>query len=414
MPVLFLITVLTFCMAIFIEKCAVGKFACYITVCLCILLLIGYKIWGNADSSIVIPIGLSFYLFQVIGYLLDVYHKKTSAEKNFIFFALYLSFFPKLVSGPLERKDNFIKQLPLLQQVSFWDKKRITSAFTYLLYGYFIKMVIADRFVLITDKLFAAPNSYDSLWLLLGAFFYTIQIYCDFAGYSFIAIGCAQLFGISLTKNFNTPYCATSISDFWRRWHISLSSWLRDYLYIPLGGSQRGRFGKCLNTLIVFIICGLWHGFGLTFLIWGLLHGLYSVIDTLLLHRGRKKTAYGAVLTFAEVAFAWIFFRADNFSSAIMYLHRLFTTGFLPSDWNTIMTSLNLNYIELIVIFAGILFLFLSDIMSSRHQLTFPEYILTKGQVPRYIVFYLLIICLFIFGMYGPGYHSEQFIYMQF
>lgn len=400
-----------------------------------VLLLCGYKYipyglgrLGLTESvpesvlvHLVMPIGLSFYLFQAIGYLVDIYKGKSRAERSFVSLSLYFAFFPKLVSGPIEREGDFLPQLKELETVRFLDRGRLSLAATYLLWGYFMKMVVADRLALTVAKLFEAPGQYDSLWLLLGMLFYTMQIYCDFAGYSCIAIGCGAIFGIRLTNNFAMPYCAKSITEFWRRWHISLSSWLRDYVYIPLGGNRKGRFRKCLNTMAVFLICGMWHGAGLNFVAWGLLHGVYSVADTLF---GRKKStgqeekkvasAARHVLTFLAVSFAWIFFRASGLKSALVYVWEMLTSGMARGSFAEGMSLLELGEVELGVIVIGILVVWIADIICSRKKEQLPELVQHKQNAVRYLVFYLLLLVIFVFGMYGPGYQAEDFIYMQF
>lgn len=364
-------------------------------------------------QQLVMPIGLSFYLFQAIGYLVDVYNGKTKAEKNFINLSLYFAFFAKFVSGPIERENTFIPQLKKLETVRFRNRGRLSTAFTYMLWGYFMKMVVADRLALTVGKIFDGAAGFDSLWLFLGMIFYTIQIYCDFAGYSYIAIGCGKIFGLNLTRNFKEPYLADSITDFWRRWHISLSSWLRDYLYIPLGGNRKGLLRKCANTIIVFLVCGIWHGAGFNFIAWGLLHGIFSVIDTLWQRAGWKRYCK-RVVTFFAVAIAWIFFRASGFGSALIYVTRMVTAGFQFSTFHETMRELSISGVEMAVIWIGIILIGVVDWLCNKKKMSLPEVIQEKENVTRYVIFYLLIIAIYIFGMYGPGYHAEDFIYMQF
>lgn len=417
LAVLVLITLFTYFSARGIDKAGscqnqtLQKVLAILSVVTCIFILTGYKYMTRFQISI--PIGLSFYMFQSIGYLVDVYRGTYSAKTNFIHFGLYLAYFPKFVSGPIEREDTFIKQLSDTANIRFWNRGRISTAVAYMLYGYFLKLVIADRLSIIVTRLFEAPGSYDSFFLVLGALFYTIQIYCDFAGYSYLAIGCSKLFGITLTTNFLAPYCSQNITEFWRRWHISLSTWLRDYIYIPLGGNRKGLFFKCLNTIIVFAICGIWHGSGLSFLVWGLLHGLYSVIHTLL-KKFRIRMPFCHITAFIEVAFAWIFFRATGLKSALFYIWNMFTAGIRPQEYPSVLENLEMTNIEIAVIIASILLMIVSDIISYRKDEPFPEFIQHMQNVGRYLVFYIMLVLLFIFGIYGPGYHSEQFIYMQF
>lgn len=392
-----------------------------------ILLLCGYKYapylamrLGTEGSgvlkiaeSLVMPVGLSFYVFQAIGYLVDLCQGKSRAEGNFIYLSCYFAFFPKLVSGPIEREQEFLPQLREIGKVKFWNRGRLSTAAAYMLWGYFMKAVVADRLAVTVDQIFAYPEIFDSFWLVLGAFLYTMQIYCDFAGYSYIAIGCGRIFGISLTQNFKAPYCAGSVTDFWRRWHISLSAWLRDYLYIPLGGNRKGLARKCANTMIVFLVCGMWHGAGVNFIAWGLLHGMYSVAESWGRSRGWKMKG-GHIFTFLAVAFAWIFFRAESFRGAMVYVGEMFTSGFHPAAWRQAAELLHLNGVEIFIIAVSVAIVWLADILCNRKHLNLPALIQRKENAARYLVFYLLFLAIFIFGIYGPGYQEGQFIYMHF
>lgn len=393
----------------------------------CLLLLVLYKYvasfiqrmgWEEALSdeivrNLMMPVGLSFYIFQAVGYLMDVMRGKSHAERNFCCLGCYFAFFPKLVSGPIERQEDFLPQIKNLKGVKFWDRGRLSAAFTYMLWGYFMKMVVADRLAVRVNIMFEIIQEFDSFWLFIGMLFYAVQIYCDFAGYSYIAVGCAKIFGIELTQNFKAPYQAENITEFWRRWHVSLSSWLRDYLYIPLGGNRKGIQRKCINTMVVFLVCGMWHGSGFRFLAWGMLHGIYSILE-ILLSKGGKKLPGGKVITFFAVAFAWIFFRAESLKQAFWYVYRMVTTGFKPERMGWALKLLELNTIEIVVIILGIVLVWVVDELCSRKKMHFPFLVQQRKNTVRYIIFYLLIISIFLFGMYGPGYHTEQFIYMQF
>ncbi len=376
-------------------------------------------------TDIVMPVGLSFYLFQAIAYLVDIYRKKEQAENNYIYLGLYLAFFVKFVSGPIERKGKFVSQLKELENVKFWDRGRLSLAFTYMLWGYFLKMVIADRLSQIVTVVFEAPGNYDSLWLVMGAVFYAVQIYCDFEGYTCIAIGCARIFGIKLTHNFRFPYRAENISDFWRRWHISLSGWLREYLYIPLGGNRRGILRKYINTMIVFVVCGMWHGTGLNYIVWGMLHGIYSIVysiwsrcKTKIFHlKVKKKEAakiVGRGLTFFLVTFAWIFFRSSGLRTGLAYVKSMVSAGVRPAEYIRWLTESGIGYIELAISILGVLVVGILDRGCERRKEYLPEWIQHGSNGKRYLVFYILVIVIFVFGVYGPGYRAEEFIYMQF
>lgn len=216
--------------------------------------------------DIVLPVGISFYTFQAVGYMIDIYRGEIPAEKNFINYALFISFFPQLVAGPIERSKNLLKQLDLEKKISF-DNFR--EGIYLMIWGFFLKIVLADRIAIYVDGAYGNIYEYGGWFLIVATVLFAIQIYCDFYGYSVIAVGAAKILGISLMGNFNAPYLATSVADFWRRWHISLTSWFKDYLYIPLGGSREGKVKKYFNKMMVFLISGLWHGADLSYVVWG-------------------------------------------------------------------------------------------------------------------------------------------------
>lgn len=421
--ILILISVSAYYVGIALEKWENKKILFTVTIVAYVLLLCiykyvpyGLKLADHMLTSLVMPIGLSFYLFQVIGYLADIYQGKVQAERDFWQLSLCFAFFAKLVSGPIEREQDFLKQIKCLEQVRFWNKGRLSTALSYLLWGYFMKMVIADRLGITVDRIFESPNGYCSMWLFLGMLFYTIQIYCDFAGYSYIAIGCARIFGIELICNFKAPYYASSITDFWRRWHISLSSWLRDYIYIPLGGNRKGDLRKYVNIMIVFTVCGMWHGAGMNFLVWGLLHGSYLVIDHLVRKSGRINLpeTVGRIITFCQVSVAWVFFRAGSLRAALFYFSSMITSEVYVMNQGQMGETPDINGIEMAVICISVGIVAVVDLICSRKKEPLPDLIQHRGNAVRYFIFYLLIIVIFVFGMYGPGYHAEDFIYMKF
>lgn len=219
--------------------------------------------------DIILPVGISFYTFQALSYTVDVYKGKLHAEKNIFRYALFVSFFPQLVAGPIERSTNLLKQIERLEDIKVWDYNRIASGCILMLWGFFQKMVIADRVAILVDTVYSNIMIYNSYELLVAAIGFSIQIYCDFSSYSNIAVGAAKIMGLELMENFNTPYFANSIQDFWRRWHISLSTWFRDYLYIPLGGGKCSKVKKYRNIMVTFLMSGLWHGANWTYVIWG-------------------------------------------------------------------------------------------------------------------------------------------------
>ena len=264
--------------------------------------------------KIALPIGLSFHTFQAMSYTIEVYRKNQKAEKNFLVYALYVMFYPQLVAGPIERPQNVLPQLHEFRAYN-WDN--VKEGLARMLWGFFKKAVIADRLAMIVERAYGHAHETSSVALFIAAMFYSFQIYCDFSGYSDIAIGAAKVMNIRLVENFNQPYLAHTISNFWSRWHTSLSSWFRDYLYIPLGGNRKGAFRHKLNVLIVFLVSGLWHGANWTFIVWGLLHGVLVVLLTWERRQeGEKRAglnlAFRIVLNFVLVTFLWIFFRSEN------------------------------------------------------------------------------------------------------
>jgi D-alanyl-lipoteichoic acid acyltransferase DltB (MBOAT superfamily) len=286
---------------------------------------------------VLLPVGISFYTFQAVGYLIDVYRGAVRAERDPVVYALFVAFFPQLVAGPIERTASL---LPQFRGEHGFDYERAVSGLRLALWGMFKKVAVADRLAVYVNGVFDAPGRYPASALALGVFFFSFQIYCDFSGYSDIAVGTARILGFDLSVNFRAPYFARSVKDFWRRWHISLSTWFKDYLYIPLGGSRTGR--ASLNLLLTFVISGLWHGAAWHFVAWGLLHGLFQVAE-----RGlggfRRKAGIAAGFrgeggfvkclqggwVFLLVSFAWIFFRANSLGEAFLIIGRL--TG-LPAE----------------------------------------------------------------------------------
>lgn len=284
-----------------------------------------------------LPVGISFYTFQTLSYTIDVYRGQIRPQRHFGIFAVYVAFFPQLVAGPIERARNLLPQFLAVHRP---DGRRIVDGLALMLWGFFLKIVIADRIAGYVNAVYNDAGSFSGLPLVVATYFFSYQIYCDFAGYSFIAIGAAEVMGFNLMENFRRPYFADSTAEFWRRWHISLSTWFRDYLYIPLGGNRRGMRRRCLNLLVVFFICGLWHGAGWTFIAWGVLHGLYligslvtgSVRAKMAEHTGiarfpRVHKVLKILITFQLTAFAWIFFRANTMADAVHVVTHLFSPG---------------------------------------------------------------------------------------
>lgn len=278
-----------------------------------------------------LPIGLSFHTFQAMSYTIEVYRGKQKAERNFVVYALYVMFYPQLVAGPIERPQNVLPQLKEFRPYN-WDN--VKEGLARMLWGFFKKVVIADRLAMVVDRTFGHTTESSSLALFIGAVFYSFQIYCDFSGYSDIALGAAKVMNVRLMENFDQPYLSRNITNFWSRWHISLSSWFRDYVYIPLGGNRKGEARRKANVFIVFLLSGLWHGANWTFIVWGALHGLLVILfhSNNLQGRSTDKTFnqrltlfFSVVANFVVVTFLWIFFRAENVSKAWDYIKRIFS-----------------------------------------------------------------------------------------
>lgn len=379
----------------------------------------------ESQFDIILPVGISFYTFQALSYTMDVYREDLKAEKNFAKYALFVSFFPQLVAGPIERSTNLIHQINDIEKNSRWDGKRSLSGLLQMIWGFFLKLVVADRLAILVNEVFNNYENYKGFQIIVAAIFFAFQIYCDFNSYSNIAIGCARIYGIDLMKNFDTPYFSQSIAEFWRRWHISLSSWFRDYLYIPLGGNRKGTVRKYINILIVFLVSGLWHGASWNYVIWGGIHGIYQIIGKLLMPIRNwivKHTAidreswthklYKIVCTFVLVDFAWIFFRADSATVAVRMIKSIFSSMNLWIFFDGEIYNLGLGRVEFgIAIFALLIVLFVSCI--EKKVKIYQKFCEQRISIQISMVFVSIIIIL-VYGIYGPSYDASQFIYFQF
>ena len=374
-----------------------------------------------------LPVGISFYTFQALGYIIDVYRNDREVENNFIRYALFVSFFPQLVAGPIERSKNLLSQIQNISKINLWNAKRVTSGAILMIWGFFMKMVIADRVSILVDTVFNNYRMYGSTELVIAAIGFTIQIYCDFGSYSMIAIGAAKIMGFTLMENFNTPYFACSIRDFWNRWHISLSTWFRDYLYIPLGGNRKGKIHKALNIMIVFFISGLWHGANWSFVVWGGIHGFYQIVaDFIKPFREKIQVKMKintncfswellqVIVTFGLVAFAWIFFRADSITDAVRYIMRIFIR---PTPWmlfNGGIFYLGLDRVEMNILVVSILLLILVDLVRYKKKITIDAFLMEQNLWFEWVSIIGFIVMIFVFGKYGPEFNAQQFIYFQF
>ena len=371
----------------------------------------GIGITGNS-LNIILPVGISFYTFQTLSYSIDVYKRKLKPTKDFIAFAAFVSFFPQLVAGPIERAENL---LPQFYKNRIFDYNKAVDGMRQILWGLFKKMVIADNAAEIANQIFNNSTNYSGSTLLLGALFFTFQIYGDFSGYSDIAIGTARLFGFNLMKNFNFPYFSRDIAEFWRRWHISLSTWFRDYLYIPIGGSKGALLMKIRNVFIIFIVSGFWHGANWTFIVWGALNAIYF-LPLLLTQKNRDnlgtvaeghslpsiKETFQMLSTFGLTVFAWIFFRAENIGHSMSIVSKIFSSSLfsIPTFEN------RGNTLEVLPL---ILFFLIVEWNGREEQYAIAQLGLNWRKSVRYAMYYAIFIALFWFG--GK---EQQFIYFQF
>ncbi|MBL7886971.1 MAG: MBOAT family protein [Flavobacterium sp.] len=358
--------------------------------------------------NVILPVGISFYTFHGLSYVIDIYYNKIKPERNFIDYAVFVSFFPLLVAGPIERATHL---LPQIQRARKFDYTTAIDGLRQILWGLFKKIVIADNCAEYANLIFNDSAHQSGSNLVLGALFFTFQIYCDFSGYSDIALGTARLFGVELLRNFAFPYFSRDIAEFWRRWHISLSTWFRDYLYIPLGGSKGGTWMKVRNTFIIFLVSGFWHGANWTFIAWGFLNALYF-LPLLLANKNRNNigiVAEGRMLpnvseifsigiTFLLTVFAWIFFRANNMTHALSYIKGIFTKSLLSMP-----TVLPYSIFALLVFFITI------EWIGREHQYALQRLGMKWPKFLRLSFYYLLIILIFAFM--GK---EQEFIYFQF
>ncbi len=346
--------------------------------------------------KIALPVGISFYTFKVVGYLIDIYRGEVAPEKHFGFFALFVSFFPQLIAGPIDRAGLLMPQLKTEQKFS---KKTFHEGLMLMLWGFFKKIVIADRLVVYVSEVFTNYSQYNGTALFLGAFFFTIQIYCDFSGYSDIAIGAAKLMGYNLMDNFKRPYFSKSLTEFWRRWHISLSSWFKDYLYLPLGGSRVSKFRWALNIVIVFAVSGLWHGAAWTFVIWGLIHGIFLIVSRIFsgIKSKIKILFFNPLVNFMIVMIAWVFFKSESITKAFFILANMWTINAFP-NWTFLVS-------EILLAFLLIVILFIIDLFIEKGCNLFGKFPYT-----RFIVYQIILLSILFLGINS----STYFIYFQF
>jgi len=387
-----------------------------------VLMHIGLNV-PRPDWNLLLPVGISFYTFQALSYTMDVYWKDINAERNFFRYALFVSFFPQLVAGPIERSKNLLSQV---NQSHEFDYDKMREGLLIMLWGYFLKLVVADRAAILVDTVYGDYAQYGGAYLIAATVLFAVQIYGDFAGYSTIAIGAAKILGFQLMDNFDCPYFSLSIGEFWRRWHISLSSWFRDYLYIPLGGNRKGNLVKYRNLLIVFFVSGLWHGAATTYVVWGLVHGIYQVIGSItrpvrdklnvLLELKPKSLGHrlvSGIVTFVLVDFAWIFFRAESLGDAVSMIQKMSGIGDISTFLKGSFYELGLSMNSLKVLLLGIVIIIFADYMKYK-GVKLREVILTQELWCRWLCYIAAFWFVLIFGVWGGSYDASSFIYFQF
>ncbi|WP_263834163.1 MBOAT family O-acyltransferase [Salinibacter sp.] len=378
--------------------------------------------------DVVLPVGISFYTFQTLAYSIDVYRGEQQPEKHLGIFALYVSFFPQLVAGPIERSQNL---LPQFKTTHTFEHERVRDGLILMAWGFFKKLVVADRLALYVDEIYNAPGEASGAQLLVATYFFAFQIYCDFSGYSDIAIGAAQVMGYDLMENFRRPYFSKSVGEFWKRWHISLSSWFKDYLYIPLGGNRVGKWHWYFNLFVVFLISGLWHGAAWTFVVWGALHGGYLIAGIVTkpwreklwvfadrwLQTRKKYTTLGfssidvstfrrwtsVLVTFHLVLLAWIFFRANTVTEAFYILEHIFSGKYTMYN----LTG-DLDRYEFLIALVSIAVMELVHLMERKVNMR--SFLSNRPMWLRYPAYLALVISILMFGQFG----AQEFIYFQF
>lgn len=368
----------------------------------------------------IIPVGISFYTLQMISYLADVYAGRITAQKNPAKFILYGMFFPQIVQGPIPRYDRLADQLYVGHS---FDERMVVGGFYKIIWGFFLKLMIADRAAVVVNEIFDNHYQYVGCYVLVAGVLYSVELYADFAACISISKGVANLFGIQLADNFNHPYLAVSVKDFWHRWHMSLSEWLKDYIYIPLGGSRKGKIRTYINLILTFAVSGMWHGAGLRFVIWGLLHALYQIVGQLTQNIQRKAAkllgldrAAGARLwirriwTFLCVMTAWIIFRAENLRTGLQMIWSMFRVRNLWIFTNDALLALGLDWKEWVVLAGSILILFVVSIKQEQ-GVEFSNVIFRQPVYVRWAMYLVAIFGIMTYGVYGMGYDSQAFIY---
>lgn len=431
--IIFLTTAVSYFAALFIEKEKEKyrkKAIMAVAVIICLGVLFFFKYFNFVSESVtnilnmftlkmtpmtlklLLPVGISFYTFQTLSYVIDVYKGDVPAESHFGKYAAFVSFFPQLVAGPIERTSNL---LPQIKEKHEFDYDKATYGLKLMAWGYLKKVVIADTLSQIVSKVYDYPQRYHGFALALATIFFTFQIYCDFSGYSDIAVGTAKMMGINLMTNFKSPYFSQSIKEFWSRWHISLSTWFRDYVYIPLGGNRVGRIRHYLNLVVTFLVSGLWHGANWTFVIWGAVHGVAQVIEDAVLPKKHKKSrgviwAVRVLFTFIFCSFTWIFFAAQTVQDAFYIISNIFVgIGDVGTYLHTGFSVLEISKIDLIFLCASMLLLIIYDYISLKKDVI--DTVSSSKSFIRWCVYCMFALWIII---NLPVSDSTEFIYFQF
>ncbi|MBE6636040.1 MAG: MBOAT family protein [Ruminococcaceae bacterium] len=419
------------------ENKRIKKLMLAVTLVVCLGVLFFYKYFNFLSGSItglislfggepspvvlnlILPVGISFYTFQTLSYVIDVYRGEVKIERNFFFYALFVSFFPQLVAGPIERPGNLV---PQLKEPKKWNNEDAIKGAKHMLVGFFKKVCVADLLSLYVNAVYNNVSEASALGVIIATAMFAVQIYCDFSGYTDIAIGCSRIMGIRLMKNFDHPYTATTIKEFWSRWHISLSTWFKDYLYFPLGGSRCSKPRHMMNLFIVFMVSGLWHGAAWTYVIWGAIHGIYQIVGNLTIKKRNAlieriglspKSTVVTVLrrigVFVLVCFSWLFFRANSMADAISLLRTLFITGWGTGLKDTL-TAMNLNWVNLLMSVLSVLTLIMIDHMLKYEDGPDGSVHLTKNSA---FIYYVWIV-IFAWAILLSHDMTSTFIYFQF
>lgn len=378
---------------------------------------------AGASFSLVVPLGISYFTFKALGYLADIYKGKIEPEKNPLIVGTYISFFPEMLAGPIDRTDNLLVQLKEKGEKK-WEN--LEAGILLLLFGYFEKMCVADRLGIFVDGVYSDLYAYKGIIVIIAIAFYSLQIYLDFAGCTHMAQGVAKAFGFDLPVNFKQPYMATSVQKFWQTWHMSLMDWLREYIYIPLGGNKKGTFRKYVNMLVVFFVSGIWHGAGFSFIIWGLFNGILQIggmilkkpKDILYEKMGISTESEGLKWfkragTFILMSITWVFFRAQSTTEALLIFKRAASSLSLWNLWDKTLFMPGLSERSFLLLILFLIFFVVFDYLKERGFKPL-EWVLGSHYIFKCLVFLVLAFVVIIFGIYGTAYDASNFIYMQF